>query len=397
MNAKQLEAARKLNSLRCLATQTTIENLERLLPSATGEFADVATQSLAHVRALQDILVRKDAVLAKKQVKELPADTPRSAVNKARLKSSVKVGNEVLLPLVSAELVAIPKDVLRSALFGCHNAGEDVKNYVIYTSNSRITLIFKGILFGDDEFAVFTAVLSLFRDLSLTEHVTVSYLELARRAGFGENSYSVKKVIIALENLADASIRVRTADGAKVDFPKLVRSGTSAKAPGRVVIKMDEDIASLFGENCWTSIHTSTVYLGAPLRSWLANYFESHSTTIWLSLQTLANLARWTRGIPEFRHKIQTELKMLMSPDTPAHQRIAGFHLSADSDFIWICRDQSVTAKHIRAATKDGEATVYQPKYERDNKTPFVLRKSRVKEAAPVTEAEAEVAETEDI
>lgn len=294
----------------------------------------------------------KDAV-TEPPVAILAPDATAEEVRKARCRQAVRRGKEIFLPSWSEMAMALPNKLLRSALFspgrtvqnngdkvlsGDHStlvAGKEIASY------KNVTLTFSGYELCQFDRRVYAACLDYYRERPLApehshEYVSTSFYELAKRMGLTYGLNPHKAIRTSLLRLSFAQMRLRY-NGWNVEVPKLLTASFKDglangvfKGSDRLLFRVTESVAELFGPGAWTAVDKEAVgYDG--LRGWLASFYAGHSKAVWLDVEWLYNLSGYESHPRNFRQSLNSALEKLKDEQTPARSRVSTYFFTEDS------------------------------------------------------------------
>lgn len=340
-----------------------LKNAEDLRLHASQLSHAAMTTELAHqnhlLRAAEKMARMADSVerKAKDAVTEPPVailapDATAEEVRNARRRQAIRRGKDTFLPSWNDMAMALPNKLLRSALFspgrtvqnngdkvlsGDHStlvAGKEIASF------KNVTLTFSGYELCQFDRRVYAACLDYYRERPLApehshEYVSTSFYELAKRMGLSYGLNPHKAIRASLLRLSFAQMRLRY-NGWNVEVPKLLTASFEDglmsgvfKGSDRLLFRVTESIAELFGPAAWTAVDKEVVgYDG--LRGWLASFYAGHSKAVFLDVKWLYELSGYESHPRNFRKSLIVALDKLMDNRTPICSRVSEYCFSAD-------------------------------------------------------------------
>lgn len=307
--------------------------------------------------------------MARKQDAEQPAVLvlPDNATNQelsaARTRQSAKRGREVYLPSWSSVAQALPDTFLRTALFTSSTFVQRQNDLVLAGDSSLlvaddeiasfkdIRLLFSGYRLCQYDRQVYATCLEYYREHPLapedsTRHICTTFHAFADRMGSTHNAKTYLGIRASLRRLSVAQMRLRH-KRLDIEVPKLLSvsfddgsaAGGEMQGSDKLLLRVTEPIAELFGVACWTAVNKTAVdYDG--LRGWLANFYATHSKAKWIPVETLYRLSGYESRMTNFRDGLTKALDKLMEPNTPSCSRVAKYNFSKDKTTLYVVREE---------------------------------------------------------
>lgn len=274
----------------------------------------------------------------------LPENASTAEMRQARLRRSVRRGDDLYLPSWREAAVGMPNVLLRSALFAAAETCAPPLMDAEIASQGDVSLKMTGHRLGDYDRRVFAVCLSQYRtDLPLSHDgepswVRTTFWQFAKglNVTYGPNVH--KGIRNSLIRLNAAHLRVRIA-GVDVPMPRLIdvvfQEGYDDKIPDQrlrgsdvVSFRVQESMANLFGPKAWTAVSESALHDYSGLPAWLACFYSTHNRPFALKIEDLWRYSGVVCDEREFRRRLKTALTRLQADDVPSLVRVAGFKIA---------------------------------------------------------------------
>ncbi|WP_426174904.1 plasmid replication initiator TrfA [Massilia sp. TWR1-2-2] len=330
------------------------------LTTALG-YQDPVFRAAALMNKMADSSSRKakDAT-PEPSVAVIPPDATLEEVRKARRRQAIRRGKDTFLPSWNALAMALPNSFLRSALFSTGRSVQTNGAKVLAGDQSilvagreiaafkSVTLTFSGYELCQFDRYVYAACLNYYRETPLApedsnQYVTTSFYEFAKRMGLTYGLNPHKAILTSLLRLSFAQIRFRY-NGWNVEVPKLLTASFedglisgAFKGSDRLLFRVTESIAELFGPGAWTAVDKEVVgYDG--LMGWIASYYAGHSAAMWLDVEWLYERSGYVSHLRNFKKSLIGALEKLKVEQTPACSRVSAYHFTDDGLKLMVVR-----------------------------------------------------------
>lgn len=278
-------------------------------------------------------------------VLQLPDTATSSDINDHRRRRSVRCGDDVYLPNWHDSAVLFPNLFLRSSLFSASDPGTMLNNHILGTlGDTRIEMT--GPQLGYYDRRVFGACLKHYQaERALASDsdghwISTTFWQLAKMMGsFNQNApLAIRN---SLKRLEAATLRIKH-KGYDLPVPRLVEvafdhgctdmvtPGDQLKGAGKVVFRIQDSMATLFGIYQWTAVSDRTLHDHEGLAAWICSFYASHKEPYELNIKHLHSLAGAKPGLAEFRKRLRSALTKLQTADTADEHRVARFDMTKD-------------------------------------------------------------------
>ena len=222
-------------------------------------------------------------------------------------------GNVARLPMWPNAVRGMPNAVLRSALFGAIKRGKRAyQERVKKASVEGVTVIHTGPQLDQADLDVWQHCLHLARIDGLGTRIQFTaggFLKAIER-GTGKSQHEWLKGAFA--RLSSSVVEV--AEGRRAYFGPMLIGGARDDATGHYVIKMNPEIAALFGTDGWSGVEFETrrALKGQPLAQWLHQFYLSHARPFGFKVETLHRLCgSEAKLLKHFRAELREALTRL--------------------------------------------------------------------------------------
>lgn len=327
--------------------------------AAANELEDRHTQDIAYAAAatLHDLAHRESAKASRDEVEPiltLAADATAKEVRAARQKRAVRLGKDVYLPSWTEATIGLPNALLRSELFASSSRNSGYLDEVQIASLQNFTLTFTGHGLNSYDRQVFAHCLNHYRDdRPLSQHesgswIQTTYFAFARAIGASYGANVHRAIRASLLRLHCASIRVRF-ERLNVPLPRMIEVafeegylGESSpdedlKGSDRILFRVDQAIASLFGPTTWTAVPKTALNGYTGLAGWLVSFYSTHSKPFTYSVDKFQNLTGSNCTPSEFRRMLKTALAKL-EQETDILIRVGKYKVTTKQ--VWVCMER---------------------------------------------------------
>nr|WP_186329684.1 plasmid replication initiator TrfA [Variovorax boronicumulans] len=277
---------------------------------------------------------------------ELPAGATDSELNNARRYRAVRRGKDVFLPRWHELCCALPNLLMRSALWSISsirddspvnaNDGESGERCVYVdqeiASTNDVRIIYQGPALGTYDRRVFATCLSYYREerplSSKAEQkwVEVSFFKFLEEMGVKYHPDSLEALRKSLLRLSKMVLRMRC-DGLDIQVPRIldvsfagdVARGEEGRASDKIVFRVLEEFAQLYGEKKWTAVPLEALREKVAIKSWLGSFYSTHAKPFPIELESLHKMTGSSATLPKFKYDLKNSLdsmKLLSQPDS---------------------------------------------------------------------------------
>lgn len=276
-------------------------------------------------------------------VLQLPDLATLSDINDQRRKRSVHCGDKIYLPSWHGESVIFPNLLLRSSLFSASDLGTMLSRHILGTPGDTC-IEMTGPQLGYYDRRVFGACLKHYqaeRPLASDEDgdwISTTFWKFAKLMG-GFNQHSSVGIRNSLKRLEGANLQIKHKGHyfpvtrlVEVEFghgfTDIITPDDQLKGSDKVVFRVQNSMATLFGLNQWTAISDKTLHDYEGLAAWICSFYASHSESFELSIKHIHSLAGAKPGLAEFRKGLRRALKKLQKADVADKYRVARFDVT---------------------------------------------------------------------
>ena len=164
-------------------------------------------------------------------------------------------------------------------------------------------------------------------DLNPIAQVSAKLEALGRQTGKKDHEW-LKSVF---SRLAASDVQIR--HEGRPYFGSLVERGVRDEKAGRYVVKINPELAAVFGPTCWTQIDWKLrqQLRGKPLALWLHGFYASHAAPYPLTVAYLHKLSgSQTKQVWKFKQNLTKALR-----DLEAAGAIKAFKIRDDLVHVW--------------------------------------------------------------
>ncbi|WFE69826.1 plasmid replication initiator TrfA (plasmid) [Thiomicrospira sp. R3] len=243
-------------------------------------------------------------VLAEMQAKA-EAKQARSKTLEAEQEPKFAPAKIVQLPLWPNEARGVPNAVLRSALFGAIRRGKRAyQDAVIKASVDGVTVVHTGPQLDQADLDVWEECLQLAKTDGLGVEIHFSGHGFLKAIGRSTGKSQHDWLKSALRRLMTSLVEVQ--DGKRAYAGQLIHDWYRDDETGHHVIKLNPQVAKLYGSDGWTAIEKQErqALKGLPLAQWLHGFYSTHASPYPYKVETLHKLCGSETG--EMRNFKQT-------------------------------------------------------------------------------------------
>ncbi|GKS86102.1 hypothetical protein AVMA1855_18140 [Acidovorax sp. SUPP1855] len=311
---------------------------------------------------------------------QLPPNATPNEVNSARKRRSVRRGKDIFLPSWKPETTGFPNVLVRSALWSMRTIGltpdgvTEAQNAVdqdtisgdidqepggrLIPGMGDFTLINRGPALGSYDRRVFASCVDYYKDRPLSpggdsSWVEVSFYLFVNQMGVAYSAESHRSLRASLERLSALSLHLRH-DGFERHLPRILEvSFADGKARGdissgsdKIVFRVLEPLAELYGPAKWTAVPHSALNAGKGLKSWVATFYSTHRRSLPLPLALVQRLTGTGATTAKFTFQLKESLKNLQESNVPEAVRVADYSVSKTEVTVHLTRwGKEVAAK----------------------------------------------------
>lgn len=284
---------------------------------------------------------------------EIPDTATSSDVKDHRRRRSVRYGKDVHLPNWHDSAAVFPNIFLRSALFSASNPGMMLDRQTLGTLGDA-SIEMTGPQLGSYDRRVFGACLKHYQsDRALasgedSHWISTTFWQLAQNMD-GYNGNSPTAIRDSLKRLEAATLRIKQ-KGVEFPVPRLLEvafddrftdinaPGDQLKGAGKVMFRIQDSMATLFGLNQWTAVSDRTLHDHEGLAAWVCGFYASHKEPYPLSVSQIYGLAGAKGELAEFRARLRRALKKLQAADNGDQHRVADFEMTKEKLTVRLAR-----------------------------------------------------------
>lgn len=268
------------------------------------------------------------------------------------------VVTELQLPLWPNDLRGLPNAFARSALFNVANARKGARRHVKRLEIAAlrgISVTYTGEELRQDDEDVFLQLLHIARSKDLSQPVGFTAHSMITEIGWTRNSGSYKRLADCIDRMKATAVAVTVEkpdgrregfSGSLVAFFRWRDEGQGAGSLREWQIRIDPEIARLFGAESYTRVDWSMRLKLSPLEKWLHSFYHTHARPFAMSVPTIHELCGSeipAKEVRKFRYKLKKALVTLVEQ---------GFftkaHVDPHTDMVHVERN----AKHLSIARR---------------------------------------------
>ncbi|MFD1043462.1 hypothetical protein [Pseudoxanthomonas kaohsiungensis] len=245
----------------------------------------------------------------------------------------------------------IPVSVLRCALFGVSDKGDDVADFTKVTVDRRLTgaeIRYKGPHLNQDHLKLWQACLFLAQEtvgLNGDKFAISNTADLLRLSGRSTgDSRQYNRVWELLKDLVSAKVEISTSRTSY--FGSLILEVAKDKPSGRIDIHMSGTLKQFMSNETLSNDMLRLAGLGKDqLASWLHNYYASQKEPPKLSISEIKSLSGSQLKLPQLRQRVKKAMAKLKCGSRPL---ITDFKLDETFDTLHVTKNP--TTVDMRAA-----------------------------------------------
>jgi hypothetical protein len=306
-------------------------------------------------------------------VKALPDNATRNEIAVARLRQSVQIGEEVVLPSWGENYLTLPNILLRSNLFGASEGADEERKYVvghrIDLADEKFSLTYTGQLLNGYDKEIYATCIDLFQRDQLplfpTDRAWSPSIKASEFLTMMGKAYSIKahaSLRKSLLRLNASNLRIRRG---RQDVPApmnclvqvafddgLVPAAlteeqlddvSGLRSTDIIRIRLPERTAYLYGIDAWSRILREARKHCRGLALWLADYYATHREPYPIKVADLKTRSRYKGNLSEFRRALRTALIKLQSKEMPEMIRLKPtVDTTKRNDLSWINEEDKV-------------------------------------------------------
>ncbi|MBK0415822.1 hypothetical protein [Chromobacterium haemolyticum] len=329
------------------SSEAVIERLRQQADAVrlAGEAYDDEVVRACALAAADSMQAIADKRASNEPVLALAANATDVELREARLRQSVRRGEEVYLPAWRDAHTGMPNLLLRSALFAAsHNPDEAVVEETIASQGDTSITLTGFQLTGYDK-RVFAVCLNHYRqDRPLSavqgdfQWIRISYWQFAKELGVepGPNVYKAVRSSLIRLNAAHLRLRVKRRD---IPLPRLIEvafddghdaaalASSLVKGGDVIAFRVLDSMANLFGPQEWTAVSEVALHDFTGLPAWLASFYSTHAKPYALQVSDLWRYSGVVCDLREFRRRLKSALEKLQGEDVPPAIRVTGYEM----------------------------------------------------------------------
>lgn len=336
-----------------LALREMSEAVASAADALSGSDSDLLSAASSELRAMASRTAAR-AEAANPAVLVLDENATQDELRAARRSQATRRGKDVYLPSWSPDALVLPTAFLRTALFSSSRsiAGSNAKviegNESILVSGkpigslNNLSVTFSGYLLCQMDRVIYSACLEYYRNRPLTPRdsdskVVTTFYQLATKMGRSYSANLHASIHAGLLRLSRAQVDIRYKDG-NIHIPQLLsvsfddgyaEKSSELRGSDHIEFSITEAIAELFGPGSWTSANRDTAKR-IDLMGWAANFYATHSTEAWLSLEKLYAMSGYEANTGGFRRSLTKILEKLKTDKAPVGSQVSVYSFTKE-------------------------------------------------------------------